>query len=272
MKVVLFCGGEGMRLRGYSEDVPKPMVTIGSRPVLWHIMKYYAHFGYKDFILCLGYKANVIKNYFLEYEESVSNDFVLSQGGRKLEFMQRDIDDWKITFVDTGLRSTIADRLRLIEPYLNGEEMFLANYSDGLTDFHLPQMIEEFSRREGYASFLSVQPRSSSLDTVNLTDDGSVQSIKCMKDTNIWVNGGYFVLRKDVFRYIRPGEELIYQPFARLISERKVWSQRYDGFWQCMDTFRDKQILDELEASGDAPWRVWKNGHNGNQSARTIVC
>ena len=108
MKVVLFCGGEGMRLRGYSEDVPKPMVTIGARPVLWHVMKYYAHFGHKDFILCLGYKAGVIKNYFLEYEESVSNDFVFSQGGRKLDFMQRDIDDWKITFVDTGLRATIA--------------------------------------------------------------------------------------------------------------------------------------------------------------------
>src|SRR5271167_1298554 len=193
MKVVLFCGGEGMRLRGYSEDVPKPMVTIGSRPVLWHVMKYYAHFGHKDFILCLGYKADVIKNYFLEYEESVSNNFVFSQGGRKLEFMQRDIDDWKITFVDTGLNSTIADRLRLVEPHLNGDEMFLANYSDGLTDFPLPQLIDGFSRLDSYAAFLSVQPRSSSLDTVQLHDDGTVGAIKTMKDADIWVNGGYFV-------------------------------------------------------------------------------
>ena len=260
MKVVLFCGGAGMRLRGYSEDVPKPMVTIGSRPVLWHVMKYYAHFGHKDFILCLGYKANAIKNYFLEYEESVSNDFIFSQGGTKLEFMQRDIDDWKITFVDTGLHSTIADRLRKVEPYLNGEEIFLANYSDGLTDFNLPLMIEEFSCRGCYASFLSVQPRSSSLDTVDLDDAGSVRSIRCMKDANIWVNGGYFVLRKEIFRYIKPKEELVYQPFQRLISEGKLWSQRYEGFWQCMDTFRDKQILDELEASGEPPWRLWKNG------------
>jgi glucose-1-phosphate cytidylyltransferase len=260
MKVVLFCGGAGMRLRGYSEDVPKPMVTIGARPVLWHVMKYYAHFGHKDFILCLGYKANVIKDYFLEYQESVSNDFVLSEGGRKLQFMQRDIDDWKITFVDTGLRSTIADRLRLVEPYLGGDEIFLANYSDGLTDFPLPTMIEEFRRRDGHACFLSVQPRSSSLDTVTLTDDGSVHEIKCMKDANIWVNGGYFVLRREIFRYIMPGEELVYEPFSRLVTERKVWSHRYDGFWQCMDTFRDKQILDELEASGEAPWRVWKSG------------
>jgi glucose-1-phosphate cytidylyltransferase len=262
MKVVLFCGGAGMRLRGYSEDVPKPMVTVGSRPVLWHIMKYYAHFGHKDFILCLGYKANVIKNYFLEYEESVSNDFIFSQGGRNLEFMQRDIDDWNITFVDTGLRATIADRLRFIEPYLGGDDMFLANYSDGLTNFYLPKMIQEFSRREGcYASFLSVQPRSSSLDTVEASEDGNVHAIKSMKDANIWVNGGYFVLRKEIFRYINPGEELIYEPFQRLIAEGKVWSQRYDGFWQCMDTFRDKQLLDEIEASGSPPWYLWKNGH-----------
>lgn len=260
MKVVLFCGGAGMRLRGYSEDVPKPMVTIGSRPVLWHVMKYYAHFGHKEFILCLGYKANAIKNYFLEYEESVSNDFVFAQGGRKLEFMQRDIDDWTITFVDTGLRSTIADRLRLVEPYLQNDEMFLANYSDGLTDFPLPQMIEEFSRRDAYASFLSVQPRSSSLDTVHMDDDGSVHAIKSMTDANIWINGGYFILRREAFRYINAGEELVYEPFHRMMSEAKVWSYRHRGFWQCMDTFRDKQALDELEASGSAPWHVWRNG------------
>ena len=261
MKVVLFCGGAGMRLRGYSEDVPKPMVTIGNRPVLWHVMKYYAHFGHKEFILCLGYKANVIKNYFLQYEESISNDFVFSQGGRQLEFMNRDIDDWKITFADTGLRSTIADRLRLVEPYLEGEEMFLANYSDGLTDFELPKLIEDFSGRDTCASFLSVQPRSSSLDTVQMDADGSVKAIKSMKDANIWVNGGYFVMRRDVFRYIRPGEELVYEPFRRLMAEHKVSSYRYDGFWQCMDTFRDKQILDEMDASGTAPWRLWKNGN-----------
>jgi glucose-1-phosphate cytidylyltransferase len=261
MKVVLFCGGAGMRLRGYSEDVPKPMVTIGSRPVLWHVMKYYAHFGHKDFILCLGYKANTIKSYFLEYEESVSNDFVLSQGGRKLDFMQRDIDDWTITFVDTGLGSTIGDRLRHVEPYLKGESMFLANYSDGLTDFYLPDMIDEFARCDHYASFLSVRPRSSSLDTVQVDNNGVVQAIRCMKDANLWVNGGYFVMRSDVFRYIKPGEELVYEPFQRMISEGRVWSPRYDGFWQCMDTFKDKQSLDELDASGAAPWCVWKRNH-----------
>jgi glucose-1-phosphate cytidylyltransferase len=203
----------------------------------------------------------------LQYEESVSNDFVLSEGGRQLDFMQRDIDDWRITFVDTGQRSTIADRLRLIEPYVKDEEMFLANYSDGLTDYPLPKLIEEFSRRDSYASFLSVQPRTSSLDTVQLDTNGSVHAIRCMRDSNVWVNGGYFVLRKDVFRYLKPGEEFVYEPMQRMIADQRVWSQRYDGFWQCMDTFKDKQILDELEASGTAPWCVWKNG----QAARVTA-
>ncbi len=168
MKVVLFCGGAGMRLRGYSEDVPKPMVTIGSRPVLWHVMKYYAHFGHKDFILCLGYKANVIKNYFLEYEESVSNDFVFSQAAGSWSSCSATSTTGRSHSSIPGCVPRLRDRLRLVEPYLKGEEIFLANYSDGLTDFPLPQMIEEFSRRDGYASFLSVQPRSSSLDTVQL--------------------------------------------------------------------------------------------------------
>ena len=147
--------------------------------------------------------------------------------------------------------------------------MFLANYSDGLTDLYLPKMIEDFSRRDALASFLSVQPRSSSMDTVHLNDDGCVQAIKSMKDSNVWVNGGYFVLRREVFSYLKPGEELVYEPFQRMISEGKVWSQRYTGFWQCMDTFKDKQTLDELEASGTAPWRLWKNGHS---AARVVAC
>jgi glucose-1-phosphate cytidylyltransferase len=153
--------------------------------------------------------------------------------------------------------------LRLVEPYLNGDDIFLANYSDGLTDFYLPQMVEEFSRRDSYASFISVQPRSSSLDLVHLNDDGTVRAIKSMTESNTWVNGGYFLLRRDVLRYIKPGEELVYEPFRRLIAEGRVWSPSYPGFWQCMDTFKDKQILDELEASGEAPWCVWKKKQAG---------
>ena len=149
MKVVLFCGGAGMRLRGYADDVPKPMVQIGTRPILWHLMKYYAHFGHKDFILCLGYKGNCIKDYFLHYDESVSNDFVWSQGGKKIQFLNRDIDDWTITFVETGANATIGERLKAVEPYLQGEEMFLANYGDGLERRSAP----------GHAGDIPAEPR-----------------------------------------------------------------------------------------------------------------
>src|SRR2546425_7646586 len=133
MKVVLFCGGLGMRLRDYDENVPKPMVTIGYRPILWHVMKYYAHFGYKDFVLCLGYRGDVIKDYFLNYSETLSNDFVLSEGGKKLDLMGSDIHDWKITFVETGLSSNIGQRLKAVERYGRDEPAVLANHSDSLS-------------------------------------------------------------------------------------------------------------------------------------------
>ena len=135
MKVVLFCGGLGMRLRDYSETIPKPMVNIGYRPILWHVMRYYAHYGHKDFILCLGYKADIIKDYFLNYNEYISNDFLMSNGGRDLKLVNSDIKDWNINFVDTGMGTNIGERLVAVKKYLEDEDMFLANYSDGLTDF-----------------------------------------------------------------------------------------------------------------------------------------
>src|SRR5690242_13738624 len=144
MKVVLFCGGLGMRLREYSETIPKPMVNIGYRPILWHVMKYYAHYGHKEFILCLGYKADMIKNYFLNYNECLSNDFTLSEGGKTLQLLNSDIQDWKITFVDTGVSTNIGQRLKMVEQHLEGEDVFLANYTDGLTDLPLPQLIDSF--------------------------------------------------------------------------------------------------------------------------------
>src|SRR5689334_7517068 len=151
MKVVLFCGGAGMRLRGYADDVPKPMVQIGTRPILWHLMKYYAHFGHNEFILCLGYKGEAIKQYFLHYDESLSNDFVWSKGGKKVQFLNRDIDDWTITFVETGALATIGERLKATEPYLKNEEMFLANYGDGLSDLPLPSMLNRFVESKAIA-------------------------------------------------------------------------------------------------------------------------
>src|SRR2546426_7251363 len=159
MKVVLFCGGFGMRMREYSEAVPKPMVPIGYRPILWHVMKYYAHYGHTEFILCLGYKADVIKNYFLEYDECLSNDFVLSKGGKNLELLSRDIDDWRITFVDTGRASNVGQRLKAVEKHVRDEEVFLANDTDGLSDLPLPAVIETLQRSGQIACFGSVRPK-----------------------------------------------------------------------------------------------------------------
>jgi glucose-1-phosphate cytidylyltransferase len=255
MKVVLFCGGAGMRLRGYADDIPKPMVQIGSRPILWHLMKYYAHFGHKDFILCLGHKGNCIKDYFLHYDESISNDFVWSQGGKKVHFLNRDIDDWTITFVETGAHATIGERLKVVESHLESEEIFLANYGDGLSDLPLPAMLDTFRQSKALASLLLVQP-TASFDIVNTSGEGMVTGISELIRSDIWINGGFFVLRNEIFDYIRPGDELVREPFQRLIDRKALSAYKYAGFWQCMDTFKDKQRLEELN-HGVAPWKVW---------------
>ncbi|HTN76723.1 MAG TPA: glucose-1-phosphate cytidylyltransferase [Pirellulaceae bacterium] len=258
MKVVLFCGGMGMRIREYSDAIPKPMVPIGYRPLLWHVMKYYAHYGHTDFILCLGHKADVVKNYFLNYDECVSNNFVLSQGGKKLELLNSDIQDWKITFVDTGIASNIGQRLKAAEPYLEGETAFLANYSDGLTDLPLDDYVDQFLCRGTVGSFLAVQP-SQSYHIVEV-NDGLAQSIQPMAKTGILINGGFFAFRSEIFDYIDPGEELVEKPFQRLIEKQQLLAYQHDGYWACMDTFKDRQVLEELYTRGDAPWEVWKHG------------
>lgn len=264
MKVVLFCGGLGMRLREYSENIPKPMVVVGYRPILWNVMKYYAHYGHKDFILCLGYKADMIKNYFLNYNEYVSNDFVLSDGGKGLKLLSSDIHDWNITFVDTGITSNIGERLKAVEPYLEGEEVFLANYSDGLTDLPLSDMINHFYTKDKIASFMAYQS-TQSFHVVTLKDDDSVNSISPIASSGLLVNCGYFIFRKEIFNYMGSGEELVEKPFQRLIQHDQLVAYRYKGFWTAMDTFKDKQLLDDMHAKGNKPWEVWKNPNSSVQ-------
>jgi glucose-1-phosphate cytidylyltransferase len=264
MKVVLFCGGLGTRMRDYSETIPKPMVPIGYRPIIWHVMKYYAHYGHKDFILCLGYKADVIKNYFRNYDECVSNDFVLSGGGKKLELLNSDIDDWRITFVDTGLNSNIGMRLKAVEKHLQTEEVFLANYTDGLSDVDLDDIVEKFLNSKSLASFVSVKPKAS-FHMVTVDEEGIVKSIEHIAKCGARINGGFFVLRREIFQYMREGEELVEEPFRRLIGAGRLSSYAHDGFWACMDTFKEMQQLDDLYGRGNAPWMVW-NGHARNGS------
>ncbi len=256
MKVVLFCGGFGTRLQGHEENIPKPMVRVGYRPILWHVMKYYAHYGHKDFILCLGYKADVIKNYFLNYDECISNDFVMTNGGASLHLLNSDIHDWNITFVDTGLYSNIGQRFVQVERYLRDEEIFLANYADGVTDLDLPAMIDAFRASDRIATFASVRP-SQSFHLVRAADDGTVRDIQPVEDTDIRINGGYFVFRRAIFDYIEPGEELVLDPFQRLIAAGKLGAYRHDGFWACMDTFKEKQYLEDMHREERAPWKVW---------------
>jgi glucose-1-phosphate cytidylyltransferase len=258
MKVVLFCGGLGMRLREYSEIIPKPMVNIGYRPILWHVMKYYAHYGHKEFILCLGYKADIIKNYFLNYNEYLSNDFVLTKGGKDLALLHSDIDDWKITFVDTGLTSNIGQRLLAVRNYLDGDEVFLANYTDGLSNCPLPKLIDMRDQRKKTAIFLSTRP-GITFHIVSTGKDGEVRDIVDVSKSEVWINGGYFVFHRDIFDYIRPGEELVQEPFRRLIEKNELITWRYDGFYLGMDTFKEKQLLDDMYSRGETPWEIWKS-------------
>jgi glucose-1-phosphate cytidylyltransferase len=258
MKVVLFCGGLGTRLREHSDTIPKPLVNVGYRPILWHLMRYYAHYGHSEFILCLGYRGDMVREYFLRYEEWMTNDFTLHAGDRRVELHTRDLDHWKITFVDTGLHSNIGQRLLRVRRYLEDEDVFLANYADGLSDLPLDRQIEEFrGRRMGVASFAAVRS-SQSFHAVHSLPDGTVIRMGAMPEQPLWINGGFFVLRREIFDHMQEGEELVEQPFARLMAERKLFAFRWDGFWQCMDTFKDKISLDRMEARGDCPWMRWQ--------------
>jgi glucose-1-phosphate cytidylyltransferase len=234
MKVVLFCGGLGMRLYPTTRRTPKPLVTIGKEPILWQLMKYYAYFGHKDFILCLGYKGDSIERYFSKHNRN----------------------DWKITFVDTGLHSTLANRLKAVERYLDGEDKFLVNYSDAVTDLHLPTLIDFFNRHEKIACMLSVKPFHS-YHTITSDGNGLVRDITPFAQSKERINGGFFIFKNEIFNYIQKDEELVEEPFRRLILEKELIAYEFNGFWANMDTYKDKQKLDELALKGKAPWRVW---------------
>jgi glucose-1-phosphate cytidylyltransferase len=256
MKVVLFCGGLGTRLREHSDTIPKPLVNVGVRPIIWHLMRYYAHYGHKEFVLCLGYRGDLIRDYFRNYDECLSNDFTLSNAGQ-IELHTSDTHDWRITFVDTGLHSNIGQRLLRVRRYLDHDSTFLANYADGLSDLPLDQQIADFERRQVVASFASVRS-AQSFHLVQADPEGLVTSVGSMQNDQIYINGGFFVFRHEIFDYIQEGEELVEQPFARLIAERRLATWRHTGFWQAMDTFKDKIAFDRMEARGDCPWMRWR--------------
>lgn len=262
MKVVLFCGGKGLRMQEASRRIPKPMIRIGDRPVLWHVMKYFAYHGHTEFILCLGHKQEVIKEYFLTYNEALSNDFVLSGGGSRVRLLNEDIADWRITFVDTGYSANVGERLRRVREHIGDDEYFLANYGDVLTDAPLTRVVERAKASGSIASFLMVRP-GYTFHTVETDDDGVVTAVKDVTRSDIWVNGGYFVLNRRLFDYMEPGEELVTDVFAKLVAERQLSAWRHEGFWAPMDTLKEQQELEAMVEAGGGPWRVWeRNGHH----------
>ena len=219
MRVVLFCGGLGMRMRDGVTSAPKPMAMIGDRPMLWHVMRYYAHYGHRDFVLCLGYGAQAVKDFFLNYDETRSNDFVL-QGTRDVKLFKTDISDWRITFVDTGLHSEIGERLRRVRRFVEGEEMFLANYADTFTDAPLPEMISRFAASDATLSMLAV-PLQSTHHMIDIDATGVITHVMPVRDLKQWENGGYFVLRPEVFDYLAKGEDLLGDAVPRLVQRGK---------------------------------------------------
>ncbi|MEM8608833.1 MAG: sugar phosphate nucleotidyltransferase [Myxococcota bacterium] len=256
MKVVLFCGGLGLRLREHSESIPKPLVRVGPQPILWNIMRFYAHYGHKEFILCLGHRGEAIKEFFLNYREAMANDFTLSGGGNDIEVHRRDIQDWKVTFVDTGLQANIGQRLMKVREHLDGEDMFLANYSDGLSNLPLDRYLDFVRNHDKIATFVSVRP-TASFHAVRANAGGLVTDIYPVSEKSR-INCGYFAFRKEIFDYMEPGEELVVKPFHRLIEQGQLVTYEYDGFWQCMDTFKDQQLLHDMHGRGDTPWMVWE--------------
>jgi glucose-1-phosphate cytidylyltransferase len=264
MKVVLFCGGLGMRMRDGVTNAPKPMAMIGDRPLMWHVMRYYAHFGHTDFILCLGYGASYVKDFFLNYDETRSNDFVLEGGGdgRQVKLFKTDISAWRITFVDTGLNSAIGERLRRVRKFVDGEPMFLANYADVFTDASLPDMIERFEASSAVASLLAVPPQSSH-HVVDVGEDGLITQVTPVRDLRQWENGGYFVLRPEIFDYLNEGEDLVGDALPRLIARRRVLAYPHKGYWSPADTVKERAQLEEMYHRGDCPWMIWDPERSG---------
>jgi glucose-1-phosphate cytidylyltransferase len=246
-----------MRMRDGSSAAPKPMVMIGDRPLLWHVMRYYAHYGHTEFILCLGYGARHIKDYFLHYEETATNDFVLTGAGRDVQLLDSDLADWRITFVDTGLNSSIGERLRRVRPYLEGEDSFLANYADVLSDIPIPDMIDRF-RASGAVASLTAVPPQSSFHVLEFDDARLVTAIRPVSEFPMWENGGYFVFGREIFDALMPGEDLVDGALVRLAEQGRLTAYTHRGFWVPADTVKERAHLEELYQSGARPWAVWE--------------
>lgn len=271
MRVVLFCGGLGLRMRSVVEedpprlqrraaDAPKPMTVLGGQPLLWHMMRWYAHWGHTDFILCLGHRGDIIRDWCLQmaYEDLVPRSTAVPASTRRVRLIGGEGDGWDITLVDTGHGANVGQRLRAVRGLVEDEELFLANYTDGLSDVVLPDLVEEAKRSRAIATFVTV-PLSSSLHRVSLDSMGTVRSVTALSDEGVWINGGFFVLRQEIFDVLHEGEELVVEPFARLIVRRELSAVAHHGFWVALDTAKERYLAELMWQNGRRPWAVWES-------------
>jgi glucose-1-phosphate cytidylyltransferase len=268
MKVVLFCGGLGTRIREYSDAIPKPMIPVGHQPILWHVMHYYSHFGHRDFVLCLGYKATVVKEFFLNYRPHMYTDCIVSGNGSSVELLWKPEEaDWRVSLIDTGMWRNIGERLWAVRDHVKDEEIFLANYSDGLSNVDLNDMLDRFKRSGKLACFLAIRPPLT-YHVADIEAEGRVRAIRAWDRADLWINGGFFLLRPKIFEYMREGEELVIEPFQRLVEANQLLAYKHEGFWRSMDTLKDRQVLEEMVEQGNMPWRFSGNGlsHKNNKN------
>ena len=262
MKTVILCGGAGTRIRDVTENLPKPMITVGAYPILWHIMKYYSCWGHSQFVLCLGYKGQVIKEFFLNYE-AFTRDFTLklgSTGTRKPSYHTlHDESDWEVTLSDTGLAAMTGARVKRIKKYVADEENFLLTYGDGVGDIDIDKLIS-FHRAHGKILTVTGVRPPGRFGELGCTADGIVEEFnEKPQTTGGLISGGFFVCNRRIFDYLDDSEQLVFeqQPMKQLVRDRQMAVFKHDGFWQPMDTFREYSLLNDMYGSGNAPWALW---------------
>ncbi len=258
MKVVILAGGYGTRISEESHLKPKPMIEIGERPILWHIMKIYSHYGYNDFIICLGYKGYMIKEFFSDYYLHTSDITFDFTDGNRMIVHNNVAEPWKVTLVDTGLSTQTGGRIKRIEKYVNNET-FLFTYGDGVSDININKLIEYHKEKKVTVTMTAIQPggRFGVLNIDDLTDNIECFTEKAKEDGG-WINGGFMVLEPEIFTYISDDSTVFERgPLENLALERRIAAYKHYDFWQCMDTQRDKYALERLWESGQAPWKVW---------------
>ncbi len=266
MRVVLFCGGYGMRMRDDVDDVPKPMQLIGDRPLLWNVMRLYAHFGHTDFVLCLGYGAHHVVDFFRNYDETRSNDFVLRKGGTEVEMLSSDISDWTITFVHTGLDTPIGERLRRVRDLLRDEDVFAANYADVLTDAPLDVVEQHFRESGAIGSLLAVPPQAA-FHMVRTDEHNLVREIVPVSSLPVQENGGYFFFTPEVFDHLHEGEDLVTHALPRLARAGRLVAWPHHGFWKPADTVKERSELDSMARHHARPWALWEEATPHRSSA-----